>query len=76
MIASVGGLLVSRSCNLGWKSIKFSLFAVANALHHRTTADTGGTHSLAPTADVSEKKMLHASWRSASVAGPEIRQHE
>lgn len=43
MIARLGELFVSRRCNLGWKSIKFSLFAVANALLHHTTADTGHT---------------------------------
>lgn len=65
---------MSRRCNLGWKSIKFSLFAVANALLHHNTADTGHTCGLAPSADVSEKKMLQASRRRASAAGPEIRQ--
>lgn len=64
---------MSRRRNLGWKSIKFSVFAVANALLHHTD-DSGGTHGLAPTADVSEEKMRRASRRRATVAGPEIRQ--
>lgn len=34
VIARLAELFLSRRCRLGWKSIKFSLFAVANALLH------------------------------------------
>lgn len=74
VIARLAELFLSRRCNLGWKSIQFSLFAVANTLLRHTTDDSGGAHGLAPPADVSEEKMLRASWRRATVAGPEIRQ--
>lgn len=74
VIARLAKLFLSRRCNLGWKSIKFSVFAVANAVLHQTTHNSGGAHGLAPTADASEEKMLRASRRRATVAGPEIRQ--
>lgn len=39
--------------------ILLSLFAVAGALHHPTTVDTGLAHGLAPTAHVSVKRNAY-----------------
>lgn len=68
--AGAGELFMSRRCSLGRKSIKFSLFAVAEALVHQTTADAGPAGGLAPNGP----RKLPASWTKASVAGPEITQ--
>lgn len=59
VVAGAGELFMSGRCSLGRKSIKFSLFAVAGALLHLTTADTGPAGGLAPNGYVSVKRKCY-----------------
>lgn len=65
-VAGAGELFMSRRGSLGRKSIKFSLFAEAEALLHQTTADTGPAGGLTPNGlRKCKKEMLQASRISA-----------